>query len=124
MMCSGAIGPLPARMTARSRTFLSSRTLPGHEYPLSFDDDRVAQNRTPRDARRRAVRQVLEEMLGDRDDVVLAVAERRDADRKDVEPVEEILAETPRADELVEVAVRRGDDSHVHLHALRRCREG
>ena len=52
-------------------------------------------------------------MVGDRGNVFLPVAERRNADRKHVEPVEEILAEPALADELLEASVRRGDDSHV-----------
>jgi hypothetical protein len=46
-------------------------------------------------------------------DVLRALAERREADPHDGEPVEEILAEAPGRDLLGEVAVRRGDDANV-----------
>src|SRR5207302_326947 len=48
-------------------------------------------------------------------DVLAPVAQRRHADRHDIEAVEEILAEAPRAHLGGEVAVRRGDDAHVDL---------
>ena len=49
-----------------------------------------------------------------------AIAQRREVDRHDVEPIEEILAEAPRLDLGLEIAVGRGDDAHVdavRLHA-------
>jgi hypothetical protein len=50
-----------------------------------------------------------------RGDVLLSLAERRQADREDVEAVPEVLAEAPRRDVAGEVPVGRGDDPDVHL---------
>ena len=54
-------------------------------------------------------------MFGQGRDVAPPRSERRKLDPHDVQPVEEILAETPLRDELLEVPVRRRDDSHVHM---------
>src|SRR5690606_22248460 len=62
----------------------------------------------------------LEEMLREQEHVVAARAERRDVDAHDVDPVEQVLAETLLRDLLVEIAVRRGDDARVELELLRR----
>ena len=48
-------------------------------------------------------------------DVARALAQRRDADREDVEPVEEILAEAPGGDGAPQVAIGRGDEPRVDL---------
>src|SRR5579864_5336000 len=39
-------------------------------------------------------------------------------DRKDVEPVEQVLSKCPRLDCSAQVAVRRSDDSHVHRNRM------
>ena len=59
-------------------------------------------------------REPAHEELGQRRDVVLAVAQRRHLDRDDVEPVEQVLAELALLHHLAQVAVGRGDDAHVH----------
>src|SRR5262249_45227425 len=59
-----------------------------------------------------------EERLGDDEDVVPALAERRQVDVDDVEPVVEVLAEASPADLLLEDAVGRGDDPDVDLLRL------
>ena len=46
-------------------------------------------------------------------DVLGPLAQGRQADRHDVEPVEQVLAEQALADQLAQVAVGRGDDAHV-----------
>ncbi len=56
----------------------------------------------------------LEEVGDEQGDVLFALAERRDLDRHDVQPVEEVLAEAALLDLLLQVAVGRGDDAHVH----------
>ena len=47
------------------------------------------------------------------EDVVAALAQRRQVQVDDVEPVVEVLAEAARLDLLLEVAVGRGDDADV-----------
>src|SRR5215472_2139655 len=39
-------------------------------------------------------------------------------DRKEVEPVEQVLRECPRLDRCAQVAVRSGDDSYIHCNRL------
>jgi hypothetical protein len=56
-----------------------------------------------------------DEMPGQQRDVLAPLAQRGQAHREDVEPVEEILSEAPRGDLDLEVAVRRRDHAHVHL---------
>ena len=46
------------------------------------------------------------------------LAQRRQRDREDVEPVVEILAELALGDQRLEVAVRGRDDPHVDLDGL------
>ena len=53
------------------------------------------------------------ERADERRDVLDPLAQRRDADRDDVEPVVEVLAEAARLHVGREVAVRRGDEPHV-----------
>src|SRR4029077_2984714 len=47
-----------------------------------------------------------------------AISERRQFDRDDVQSIEEIFAEPPRFDFLVELLVRRRDDAHVDLQGF------
>src|SRR5438105_5734665 len=69
--------------------------------------------RVGREASLQAIPLLREEMLGERHDVLLALAERRELHRKPGQPVVEVLAERPRADELPQVAVRGADDADV-----------
>src|SRR5690606_16165202 len=59
-----------------------------------------------------------EEVAREQVDVVLALAQRRQLQAHHREAVEEVLAEPPGADLLLEVAVRGGDDAHVDLDRL------
>ena len=54
-----------------------------------------------------------EEVLGQRRDLLAALAQRRHAAADDVQAVEEVLAEAAVGDELIEVRVGRGDDADV-----------
>ena len=56
-----------------------------------------------------------DEVVGQQEDVVLPLAERRQEDREDVDAVVEVLAEKSRLDERLQVAVGGGDDPHVGL---------
>ena len=53
-----------------------------------------------------------------------ALAQRRQPQADDVEPVQQVLAEQPLPHALLEVLVRRRDDAHVRLHAARGRRRG
>ena len=57
--------------------------------------------------------EVAEEVVGESGNVRAAVAERRDGDREDVQPVEQVGAEPAGLHVGREVAVRGRDDSHV-----------
>ena len=53
-------------------------------------------------------------------DVLAPLAQRRQPDRKDAQPVVEVVAERTVSHHSPEVAVRRGDDAHIHFLRLRR----
>ena len=57
----------------------------------------------------------LQEVLDEERHVLPALAERRQPDLDDGQPVVEILAEAARRHLVAEVAVGRGDDAHVHV---------
>src|SRR5262249_38604179 len=59
------------------------------------------------------LRDEADEMRGQREDVLLALAERRDREREDAQPVVEVLTESSGAYVAAEIAVRRRDDAHV-----------
>src|SRR5579871_1693061 len=63
--------------------------------------------------------EVFDERLRQQHDVLIAAAEGWHLDAQDVEPVIQILAERPRLDGLLEIAIGRGDDPHVHPHIAR-----
>ena len=52
-------------------------------------------------------------MVGEQEDVILAVAQRRQADGEHVDPVVQILAEGTGLDGLFQILVRGRDDTHV-----------
>jgi hypothetical protein len=54
-----------------------------------------------------------EELLGEQEHVVAALAQRRDPDREHVEAVEQVGAERSLRDRLLEGAVGRRDHAHV-----------
>ncbi len=96
-------------------TFSSSRTLPGPAVAAQELERlrREPGHRAP-EAGRRPGEEVPRELL----DVPGPLAERRQPDRDDVEAVVQVLAEAPFPGDRGEVAVRRGDEPHVHLHRL------
>ena len=57
----------------------------------------------------------LEEVRAELRDVFLPLAQGRQPDRADLEPVVQVLAEPAGLDLLLEVPVRGRDDPHVHL---------
>src|SRR5262249_17784959 len=58
---------------------------------------------------------LLDEMGDEGRNVLGAIAQRQDRERKDVETVIEVLAELTGFDEIVELTVRRGDDADIEL---------
>src|SRR5208283_4273783 len=58
-------------------------------------------------------------MLRQQQDIVAAVAQGRQLDLHDVQPVKQILAELAAADGLREVAVRRGNEADIDAQLLR-----
>jgi hypothetical protein len=60
-----------------------------------------------------------DEMARERRYVLEAIAERRQADREDAEPIEEVLAGAPRLHLVLELPVRRDDDADVDLPVAR-----
>ena len=59
-----------------------------------------------------------DEVLDQARQILEAIAQRRQRDREDVEPVVEILAELALGDQLLEVAVGRRDHAHVDVDGL------
>ena len=101
--------------TARSMTFSSSRTLPGQSYSVSRSSASGVELELGLAV---LVAVLVEEVLREQRDVVLALAQRRQLDGDDVQPVEEILAEPALLHHLPQVDVGRGDDPHVDLDRL------
>ena len=60
----------------------------------------------------------LEKMLGQRPDVVAAIAQGRQADIDDMQAVIQILAEFPRLDPCRQIGIGRGDEAGVAAHRL------
>ena len=101
--------------TARSITFSSSRTLPGQSYSISRSS---ASGASSMPLRLVLLAVLLEEVLHEQRDVVAPLAQRRQVDADDVQPVEEVLAEPPVLHLLLQVDVGRGDDADVDLDRL------
>jgi hypothetical protein len=59
-----------------------------------------------------------EEVIRQQLDVLASLAQRRQRDREDIQPVVEILAQPAVLYQLRGVAVRGRDHTHVHGHAL------
>ncbi|MCY1399740.1 hypothetical protein D9M71_148030 [compost metagenome] len=59
-----------------------------------------------------------EHALGQQRDVLAALAQRRNPQLDDVQPVVQVLAEAPGGDFGGQVLVRRAEDAHVHRHFL------
>ena len=117
-MSSGPISRPGASTTMLSTRFRSSRTFPGHGYST-----RISQ-RLGRDALERPVvlsRQLRDELPDEDRDVLAPLAQRRQVDAQDVEPVVQVRPEAALLDALAERIVRRRDDADVDRDGLR-CR--
>ena len=102
-------------ITSRSTQLRSSRTLPGQGWAASAAS---AAGVKRFGAERGAGRRSRQEVLGEQRDVPAALAQRRHVQRDHREPVEEVLAEAPGGDQVLEVAVGGGDHPHVDAHRL------
>ncbi len=63
-------------------------------------------------------RQPLQKEIGQRQDVLAPLAQRREMDADDIEPVKQILAEAVGFHVAFEVAVGGGEDAHVGAQRL------
>jgi hypothetical protein len=77
-----------------------------------------AAHRALRDLRRRLGRELRHEVLDEQRNVLAPLAERRQRDLEDVQPVEEILAERALGNHPLQRRVGGGNDPHVHLDRL------
>ena len=98
-----------ASTTARSTAFSSSRTLPGQGCA---EQRRLGLGRE-RELPPGSGGVAGEEVVRERQHVLAALAQRRQLDRDDVQPEEEVLAEAAGGHLVAQHAVRRGDDPHV-----------
>ena len=87
---SGPISPPGERMTARSMTLRSSRTLPGQRYASSASS---ASRREAGDLLAELRAEELDVVLRDRRDVLFPLAQRRQQDRDDAQAVVEVEPE-------------------------------
>ena len=53
-------------------------------------------------------------MVGEQGYIFLSLAQGREVERHHVQAIEQILAEFARPNHALQVAMRRGDDPHVH----------
>src|SRR5215470_7305007 len=97
---------LVASTTARSMMFSSSRRLPGQRERLGSEAvDFLVHLRLG----------FAQEVMREDGDVLDALAERGEGDGEGIEAVEEVLAEFPRSERLLEMTIGRRDDAHVNL---------
>ena len=96
-------------------TFSNSLTLPGHEYPTSA---RTAPGVEAPDRLGERPRVLSHEVFAEQRDVSGAIAQGRQHDGKHVQAIIKILAERPRHDLFLEIAVRGRYDPHVDLDRL------
>ena len=87
------------------------------EQALAWPRARCASMRLPSSRAKRSAKKCASSAMSP-----LALAQRRHHDREDVQAEEEIGAEAPGGDLLLEVAVGRRDHAHVDLARLRCCR--
>src|SRR5262249_57336227 len=80
-----------------------------------------ARSRDALDLLAEIAREAIDEERHEQLEIARAVAQRRHHDREDVQAEEEIRAEAPLRDLLLEVAIRRGDHAHVDALGLRRA---
>ena len=59
---------------------------------------------------------VIQEMLGQWDDIIFPLPQRRNMDRYDIQPVIQIFPKALLPHHLLQVAVGGGDDPDIHLH--------
>ena len=105
------ITPLVQSTDARSIAFLSSRTLPGHEYRRRAAHASAVTSGT---ARPDLGRRLLEEQVHQALQLTRALSERRHGERDAMESKIEVLPERPGLDCRLQVDVGGRDDPDVH----------
>ena len=96
----------------RGAALYGRRELPHVARPLGRCEGRARRERE-REIVARGLRDVGGERVGERRDVLRALAQRRHADRQHVQAVVQVLAEALLLDGLQQIDVGRGDDAHV-----------
>ncbi len=66
--------------------------------------------------------ELLHKVADQKRDVLRPFAQRRDADRKYIQPIIQVRAELALGDKLIQVAVRRCDQTRVRSHGARRTK--
>src|SRR5262245_19296605 len=104
------MAPPRARMAARSITLRSSRTLPGQSYlrsaAITVPAEHDAQAAHP-------ARELVSKRAGKLWNVVAPLAQRRNLERHDAQPIIEVTAKSPAFGSLLEIDVRCRQDPHV-----------
>ena len=108
--CSLAPGEL---ITARSRTFFQFPDIAGPGVSLQHFNDGLG-NHGNNSAHSFA--DFLDEEIGKHGNVVKAVTQRRNGDRKNVQAVPEILADPPVRTVIFQVAIGGGKNSGIHFY--------
>ena len=67
----------------------------------------------------RLLRKTREKKFGQAGDVFLVIAQRRNIDRHDIQAVVEVLAERAFFERRAQVAIRGGDQAHIHFDGAR-----
>ena len=112
---SSVIQSLSLTATSRSMRFSSSRMLPGHQYDWQDLQGGIG-DAAHRLAELAAV--ALEEQPRELREIVDALAQRRHADRNDVDAVVQVLAEAAVLDRLLEIDVGRRHQAEIGLDRL------
>src|SRR5262245_1953313 len=123
----GAAGHGRGKVAPRDRTSVAEQDraldavaqLPDVSGPRVREEPFPGVAREPSGGTPHAPAEVLEERLGQEEDVLGALAKGRDVDLEDVQSVEEVLAELPAGDARAEIAVRRRDHAHVGAQRAR-----
>ena len=111
---------MDASTTARSTTFSSSRTLPGQVWSSSncIASGSKRSMRAPVRIQKLLVllAELLEEVLDQQRNIFAPVAQRRQIDVDDVQPVVKIFAEFLLFHHLAQIRIGGGQNPHIHLH--------
>ena len=113
--CSGRIGPLPARIKARSMALASSRMLPGQSCAISIS---IASGLMELSVMPTPQGVTIEHVPRECADVKPAVAQGGQEDLERVQPEEKIFTKMLVLDHLAQVSVGGAEDAHVNPERL------